>query len=73
MNSPTYRCSHDDLYGLDADELRSVYSNISAPSCTLLLGIVNGTGVADEDAQCRNWIFNRESGYESITTEVLPF
>ncbi|EDV43372.1 uncharacterized protein Dana_GF16555 [Drosophila ananassae] len=68
--TPEHWCSHDDLYGLDADELRSVYSNISAPSCTFLMDIVNGTGVAAEDAQCRNWIFNRESGYESITTEL---
>ncbi|KAH8318758.1 hypothetical protein KR074_005386 [Drosophila pseudoananassae] len=68
--TPEHWCSHDDLYGLEVEELRSVYSNVSAPACTLLLDIVNGTGVAAADAKCRNWIFNRESGYESITTEL---
>jgi len=47
-----------------------VYSNISASSCTPLLGVVNGMGVVAEGRECKDWIFKRESGYESITTEV---
>lgn len=64
------RCSHVDLEGLSTEELRSAYSNVSTPSCTLLVGVVNGTGVVAESGECKDWIFMRESGYESITTEV---
>ncbi|KAH8278560.1 hypothetical protein KR018_005215 [Drosophila ironensis] len=68
--TPPHWCSHDDLKGLSVEELRAVYSNISASSCTLLEGVVNGTGIPAEVSTCRNWIFDRESGYESITTEL---
>jgi len=70
IQSFLYRCSHADLNGLSVEGIRSVYENISASSCTPLLGVVNGTGVVSTNRKCRNWIFNRESGYESITTEV---
>jgi len=51
--------------------LRSIYSNITHPSCTLLEGVVNGTAVEAADGEtCENWIFERESGYESLTTEL---
>ncbi|XP_016935724.3 organic cation transporter-like protein [Drosophila suzukii] len=68
--TPEHWCSHVDLQGLSVKELRSVYSNISASSCTPLLGVVNGMGVVAEGRECKDWIFKRESGYESITTEL---
>ncbi|XP_017007229.2 organic cation transporter-like protein [Drosophila takahashii] len=68
--TPEHWCSHIDLQGLSEKELRSVYSNISDSSCTPLLGVVNGRGVVAEGRECRDWIFKRESGYESITTEL---
>lgn len=65
------RCSHNDLRGLSAESLRSIYSNITHPSCTLLEGVVNGSAVAAADGEtCENWIFERENGYESLTTEL---
>ncbi|XP_016974844.1 organic cation transporter-like protein [Drosophila rhopaloa] len=68
--TPEHWCSHDDLMGLSAAELRSVYSNVTHSSCTLLSEVVNGTGVASEMATCQDWIFERENGYESLTTEL---
>nr|NP_650814.2 uncharacterized protein Dmel_CG7333 [Drosophila melanogaster]AAF55679.2 uncharacterized protein Dmel_CG7333 [Drosophila melanogaster] len=68
--TPEHWCFHADLNGLSVEGIRSVYENISASSCTPLLGVVNGTGVVSTNRKCRNWIFNRESGYESITTEL---
>lgn len=65
-----YRCSHDDLQGLSAESLRSIYANVSHPSCTLLDGVINGTAIEADGMTCENWIFERESGYESITTEL---
>nr|NP_650818.1 uncharacterized protein Dmel_CG16727 [Drosophila melanogaster]AAF55683.2 uncharacterized protein Dmel_CG16727 [Drosophila melanogaster]AAM50854.1 LP02775p [Drosophila melanogaster]AOQ09194.1 CG16727-RA [synthetic construct] len=67
--TPEHWCSHDDLMGLGAAELRSIYSNVSHPSCTLLSEVINGTGVASEES-CQDWIFERENGYESLTTEL---
>lgn len=64
------RCSHDDLMGLSAAELRSIYSNVSHPACTPLSGVINGTGVVLESESCQDWIFERENGYESLTTEL---
>ncbi|XP_030556274.1 organic cation transporter-like protein [Drosophila novamexicana] len=68
--TPEHWCSHDDLHGLSADSIRSIYSNITQPSCTLLDGVINGTGIAAEEETCQDWIFERESGYESLTTEL---
>ncbi|XP_017084688.2 organic cation transporter-like protein [Drosophila eugracilis] len=68
--TPEHWCSHSDLKGLSEKEIHSVYSNISASSCTPLLGVINGKGVAAEGLICKDWIFIRESGYESITTEL---
>ncbi|KAH8248131.1 hypothetical protein KR038_002364 [Drosophila bunnanda] len=68
--TPEHWCSHVDLEGLSIKELRTAYSNVSYPSCTLLLGVINGTGVVAEGGECKDWIFSRESGYESITTEL---
>lgn len=56
--------------GLSAAELRSIYSNVSHPACTPLSGVINGTGVASESESCQDWIFERENGYESLTTEL---
>ncbi|EDX12322.1 GD19301 [Drosophila simulans] len=67
--TPEHWCSHDDLMGLGAAELRSIYSNVSHSSCTLLSEVINGTGVASEES-CQDWIFERENGYESLTTEL---
>lgn len=64
------RCYHDDLQNLSVSEIRSVYANISRPSCTLLQGVHNGTGIVAGSGQCQDWIFKREKGYESLTTEV---
>ncbi|XP_034486603.1 organic cation transporter protein-like isoform X2 [Drosophila innubila] len=50
--------------------VRSIYSNITPSSCTLLEGVINGTGSAVKSGQCRDWIFQREHNYESITTEL---
>ncbi|KAH8369233.1 hypothetical protein KR009_005045 [Drosophila setifemur] len=68
--TPEHWCSHVDLEGLSAEQLRSVYSDILDSSCTLLSALVNGTGKVAEGGECRNWIFMRERGYESITTEL---
>ncbi|XP_017060687.1 organic cation transporter-like protein [Drosophila ficusphila] len=68
--TPEHWCSHVDLEDLSVKELRSVYANTSAPACTPLLGVVDGMGVVAEGRYCRDWIFKRESGYESITTEL---
>ncbi|EDW49456.1 organic cation transporter-like protein [Drosophila sechellia] len=67
--TPEHWCSHNDLMGLGAAELRSIYSNVSHSSCTLLSEVINGTGVASEES-CQDWIFERENGYESLTTEL---
>ncbi|EDW38545.1 GL12662 [Drosophila persimilis] len=69
--TPEHWCSHDDLMGLSAEDLRSIYSNVSHSSCTPLQGVINGTGIpADSSEICQDWIFERESGYESLTTEL---
>ncbi|KAL7728418.1 hypothetical protein ACLKA6_005177 [Drosophila palustris] len=69
--TPEHWCSHNDLDGLSAESLRSIYSNVTHPSCTLLEGVVNGTAVEAADGEtCENWIFERENGYESLTTEL---
>ncbi|KAM8704236.1 hypothetical protein ACLKA7_008780 [Drosophila subpalustris] len=68
--TPEHWCYHDDLQNLSVSEVRSIYTNISPPSCTLLQGVINGTGVAAKSGQCRDWIFQREHDYESITTEL---
>ncbi|EDW96043.1 organic cation transporter-like protein [Drosophila yakuba] len=67
--TPEHWCSHDDLMGLGVAELRAIYSNVSHSSCTLLSEVVNGTGVASDES-CQDWIFERENGYESLTTEL---
>ncbi|EDV48475.1 organic cation transporter-like protein [Drosophila erecta] len=67
--TPEHWCSHDDLMGLGAAELRAIYSNVSHSSCTLLSDVINGTGVASGES-CQDWIFERENGYESLTTEL---
>lgn len=43
---------------------------MSRPSCTLLQAVENGTGIAAMSGRCQDWIFKREHGYESLTTEV---
>ncbi|EDW83825.1 uncharacterized protein Dwil_GK13818 [Drosophila willistoni] len=68
--TPEHWCAHDDLKDLTMDELRLVYFNISASSCTILDRVVNGTGIAAKDAKCTDWIFDYESDYKSITTEL---
>ncbi|KAH8406671.1 hypothetical protein KR222_002334 [Zaprionus bogoriensis] len=68
--TPEHWCNHGDLQGLNMSQIRAVYANTSRPSCTLLEGVVNGTGIAAKSGQCRDWIFKREQGYESITTEL---
>ncbi|KAH8406670.1 hypothetical protein KR222_002331 [Zaprionus bogoriensis] len=68
--TPEHWCSHNDLQGLSAESLRLIYANVSQPSCTLLDGVINGTGIAADGQTCENWIFERENGYESITTEL---
>ncbi|ALC47463.1 CG16727 [Drosophila busckii] len=68
--TPEHWCSHDDLQGLSAESIRDIYANVTHPSCTQLGGVVNGTGIAAETEACQDWIFERESGYESLTTEL---
>ncbi|XP_026850339.1 organic cation transporter-like protein [Drosophila persimilis] len=68
--TPEHWCAHEDLTGFGVEELRTVYSNVSQPSCTLLEDVINGTGIASEHGVCTDWIFIRESGFESITTEL---
>lgn len=65
-----YRCSHNDLEGLSAEALRAVFANVSHPSCTVLDGVINGTAIEANGQTCEKWIFERESGYESLTTEL---
>ncbi|XP_017873166.1 PREDICTED: organic cation transporter-like protein [Drosophila arizonae] len=68
--TPEHWCYHDDLKNLNSSDLRQIYANVSHKSCTLLEAVVNGTGVAASSGHCQNWIFMREQGYESITTEL---
>ncbi|EDW68104.1 organic cation transporter protein [Drosophila virilis] len=68
--TPEHWCYHDDLQHLNMSEVRSIYANMTNKSCTLLEGVVNGTAVAAETGQCQDWIFKREQGYESVTTEL---
>lgn len=55
---------------MSVSEIRLVYANMSRPSCTLLQGVENGTGIVAMSGKCQDWIFKREHGYESLTTEV---
>lgn len=66
-----FRCYHEDLENLTSSDLRLIYANVTYKSCTQLERVVNGTGIAAKSGQCDDWIFMREQGYESITTEVL--
>ncbi|EDV98605.1 organic cation transporter-like protein [Drosophila grimshawi] len=68
--TPEHWCSHDDLLGLNAESIRSIYSNVSQPACTQLDGVINGTGIVSNGETCQDWIFERESGYQSLTTEL---
>ncbi|EDV98608.1 organic cation transporter-like protein [Drosophila grimshawi] len=68
--TPEHWCYHDDLQNLNESEIRSVYANVTHKSCTLLDAVVNGTGLVAKTGQCQNWIFKREQGYESVTTEL---
>ncbi|EDW14823.1 uncharacterized protein Dmoj_GI23107, isoform A [Drosophila mojavensis] len=68
--TPEHWCYHDDLKNLNSSDLRQIYANVTHKSCTLLEGVVNGTGIAASSGHCQNWIFMREQGYESITTEL---
>ncbi|XP_030374216.1 organic cation transporter-like protein [Scaptodrosophila lebanonensis] len=68
--TPEHWCSHDKLSNLSLAEVRDVYANISQPSCTLLDDVINGSAVVADVGRCNDWIFDRENGYESITTEL---
>ncbi|XP_023178031.2 organic cation transporter-like protein [Drosophila hydei] len=68
--TPEHWCYHEDLENLTSSDLRLIYANVTYKSCTQLERVVNGTGIAAKSGQCDDWIFMREQGYESITTEL---
>ncbi|XP_068152101.1 organic cation transporter protein-like [Drosophila tropicalis] len=68
--TPEHWCSHDDIRELSVEEVRSIYANVTHSSCTVLSGVVNGSGIAADEGICSDWIFDYESDYKSITTEL---
>uniref|UniRef100_A0A0A1WSY7 Organic cation transporter protein n=1 Tax=Zeugodacus cucurbitae TaxID=28588 RepID=A0A0A1WSY7_ZEUCU len=68
--TPKHWCYHEKLSNASFDEIRAVYAQTTNPHCTLLDDIVDGKPIVAEVGGCRKWIYEYESGYKSITSEL---
>ncbi|XP_067614336.1 organic cation transporter protein-like [Eurosta solidaginis] len=67
--APDHWCYHEKLANSSFDEIRAIYAQTANPQCTLLDDIVDGKPIVAEVGKCRQWIYERDNGYESVTSE----
>ncbi|XP_067614291.1 organic cation transporter-like protein [Eurosta solidaginis] len=67
--TPDHWCYHEKLANATFDEIRAIYAQTDNPQCTLLDDIVEGKPIVAEVGQCRQWIYEYESGYKSVTSD----
>uniref|UniRef100_A0A0K8USX2 Organic cation transporter protein n=1 Tax=Bactrocera latifrons TaxID=174628 RepID=A0A0K8USX2_BACLA len=68
--TPKHWCYHEKLSNASFDEIRAVYAQTTDPHCTLLDDIVDGQPIVAEIGKCRRWIYEYESGYKSVTSDL---
>uniref|UniRef100_A0A1B0BSA0 Major facilitator superfamily (MFS) profile domain-containing protein n=3 Tax=Glossina TaxID=7393 RepID=A0A1B0BSA0_9MUSC len=69
--TPNHWCYHEKLANLSYEHINLFYKNLNNPKCTLLDDIVNDTNpVVAKVGECNEWFYEREQGYESITSEL---
>lgn len=71
--TPDHWCHHPKLENQTFQDIKEIYKDYKNPKCTLLehRHVDNISEFYESDvATCNKWFYNREGGYESITTEV---
>ncbi|XP_011208244.2 organic cation transporter protein [Bactrocera dorsalis] len=68
--TPQHWCYHEKLSNASFDEIRAVYAQMANPHCTLLDDIVGGQPIVAEVGKCQRWIYEYESGYKSVTSDL---
>lgn len=69
--TPEHWCYHPQMENKSFDEIHDIYQQLPSPHCTMLDSVDgNGSAVAADGLLCREWIYKKEAGYESITMEV---
>uniref|UniRef100_A0A034W4Y1 Organic cation transporter-like protein n=3 Tax=Endopterygota TaxID=33392 RepID=A0A034W4Y1_BACDO len=68
--TPDHWCYHEKLANASFEEIRAVYAQTQSPHCTLLDDIVDGKPIVAEVGQCRQWIYEYEKGFRSVTTDL---
>ncbi|XP_017489623.1 PREDICTED: organic cation transporter protein-like [Rhagoletis zephyria] len=68
--TPEHWCYHEKLANASISYIRSIYGQTANPQCTLLEDIIDDQPVVSAVGNCREWIYDYESDYRSITTDL---
>ncbi|XP_067629208.1 organic cation transporter protein-like isoform X2 [Eurosta solidaginis] len=68
--TPEHWCFHEKLNNANISYIQGIYEQTPNPQCTLLDDIIDDHPVISSGGQCREWIFNYDHDYNSITTDL---